>query len=75
MIDWRAEMEYKEFISQGNDCLIYRTVSILPIGNKFAVITLTRLSGAWINNNNLGTDTVNFDTEKEATEYYDSIEY
>jgi hypothetical protein len=64
-------MEYKEVDYEGNDCRIYKTVCILPIGSKYAVVVLKRSEGGWVNQDNIDTNTAIFDTEKEATEYYD----
>jgi hypothetical protein len=68
-------MDYKQDKKEGNECIIHKTVSILPLADKWAVVVLMKCVGNWFNTNDLAQQIETFDTEEEARIYYDNYSF
>ena len=66
-------MEIKQFENEGNDCMIYKTVILAPIGRKYAVIENRYEHGSWFEPELKSKQTL-FENYKKAKQYYDITE-
>lgn len=66
-------MEYKHLATEGNDCIIYKTVSLLQIGGQYAVVILTKHEGGMWGSDSISTETIPCKTLSEAKKEYNDI--
>lgn len=66
-------MEYKYLTNYGNDCMIYKTVSLLQISGQYAVVVLTKHEGGMWGSDSINTETIPCKTLTEAKNIYDNI--
>jgi hypothetical protein len=66
-------MESRQIQTEGNDCMIYRTITLQPVGDMWVIVTLTQYKGSNCDSKEVNVEIEQFNTHVVAKGVYDEF--